>query len=133
MADKFDQERREFIRVPCTVFVKYKFLCPERKDAALDKIYEGTSNNLSGGGILFAGPMPDKSWIPDLLTHRIVVGVHLMVPNMFEPVKALTRLAWIEPIDEKQHLYSMGLTFKEIPTAERDRILTYIVQSKLPL
>ncbi len=127
----YDAERREFIRVRAELPVKYKFLS---HDAAFecDDVSSGTTNNLSGGGLLLVGKIPNTDWITGLLMERIVIGINLFLPTNPEPVKALTRVAWIEAMDEGVHTCSMGLRFKEITKQHLDAIFKYVIKAQMP-
>jgi len=127
----YDAERREFIRVRAELAVKYKFLSHDSGFEA-DEIYTGTTNNLSGGGLLLVGSVPNSDWITGLLMERIVVGINIFVPGDSEPAKALTRVAWIEAMDERARTCSLGLRFKEITKEHLDRVFKYVIKAQMP-
>lgn len=129
---EFDYERREFVRVKAEIPVRYKFLCRLRNDTELNDIYEGTTANLSGGGILLVGKIPVLDWIPDLLMQKIVIGVNLFLPAEDKPVKALSRVAWVEQVDENTRRCMLGLKFKEITQEDRDRIFRFVIKVQMP-
>ncbi|MBI4833531.1 MAG: PilZ domain-containing protein [Planctomycetes bacterium] len=132
MSGAYESERREFVRVKTEILVRYKFLCTYKEDKIFEEIHQGYTSNLSGGGILLKGPVPDFNWIPDLLMQKTVIGVNMMLPTEQEPLKALTRVAWIEAIDEKTHTCILGLKFKEITREDQDKIFKYIIRSQMP-
>lgn len=132
MGSLFDADRREYVRIRSELLVRYKFLSNNATDPNLDKIYNGKVTNISGSGIMIVGPIPDARWIPELLMQRIVIGINFSLPNEEEPIKTLTRAAWIETIDEPAHLCSMGLKFKEITTKDTDKIFRFIIRNQLP-
>ena len=127
----FDPERREFVRVRADLPVKYKFLS---QDSALvsEEVLAGTTSNISGSGILLVGEMPNSDWITGLLMERMVVGINLFLPGDAEPVKALTRTAWIEALDEQTRRCSMGLRFKEITKEHLDRLFKFVIRAQMP-
>ncbi len=127
----FDPERREFVRVRADLPVKYKFLSQDG-GLASDEIFDGTTSNISGAGILLVGQMPNSDWITGLLMERIVVGINLFLPGAEEPVKALTRTAWIEALDERSQRCSMGLRFKEITKEHLDRLFKFVIRAQMP-
>lgn len=132
MPQLFDQDRREYVRVKADIPVRYKFLAKHITNPCIEDIYQGITNNISGGGILLAGVVPDMSWVSDLLMQRIVVGINFALPADTEVIKALTRVSWIESFDEKTQQCLMGLKFKEITTSDRDKIFKHIIRSQLP-
>lgn len=127
----YDLERREFIRVRAELPVKYKFLSQDPNFSS-DEIYNGTTSNLSGGGLLLVGTIPNTDWITALLMDRIVIGVNILFPIDPEPVKALTRTAWIEALDERAHQCSLGLKFKEVTKQHLDKIFKYVIKAQMP-
>jgi c-di-GMP-binding flagellar brake protein YcgR len=133
MGSAFDSERREFVRIKVALPVRYKFLSHDFGDEAVaSQIHEGSTNNISGGGLLLRGRIPDLQWIPSLLMQRIVIGVNLHFPNDEMPLKALTRVAWIESLEEGTQKCSLGLRFHEIGREDEDRILQYIIRCQMP-
>ena len=128
----FESEKREFIRVKVAVPVRYKFLSHEHEGPDLEKIWEGTTRNMSGGGILLRGRVPTLEWLPALLTGKMKVGVNLILPSSELPIKALTRVAWIEGLEEETLKAAMGLRFQEITKADQDAILTYVIKTQMP-
>lgn len=132
MPQLFDQDRREYVRIQADIPVRYKFLAKHITTPVIENIYQGVTNNISGGGILLAGTVPDMSWVSELLMQRIVIGINFALPMDTEVIKALTRVSWIEAMDEKSQQCLMGLKFKEITTPDRDKIFKYIIRSQLP-
>ena len=126
----YDAARREFIRVRAELAVKYKFLSHEA-GFGVEEVLEGTTNNLSGGGLLLVGTIPNTDWITGLLMERIVVGVNIFLPNDPEPVKALTRVGWVEAIPEGTDRCALGLMFKEISKDHQDEVLKYMIRAQL--
>ncbi|MEM7260527.1 MAG: hypothetical protein AAF488_00955, partial [Planctomycetota bacterium] len=90
MSTRFElnSTRREFVRIQTDMPVRYKFLSKD-VDLGTDQIFEGTTNCLSGGGLLLSGRLPSLNWIPALLMGKIHLGVNLLLPSSDDPVKAL--------------------------------------------
>lgn len=128
----FESEKREFTRVRVAVPVKYKFLSHELEHPDLEKIWDGETANLSGGGMLLRGKIPDLNWLPSLLTGKMKMGVNLILPTFDLPVKALTRVAWIEGLEEGTQKALLGLRYVEITKTAQDEILKYIIKTQMP-
>ena len=128
----YEQERREFVRIKAELSIRYKFLSSYMEDKRFEEIHQGYTSNVSGGGLLLKGPIPDFGWIPDLLMHKIVVGVNIQLPTEEDPVKILTRVAWIESIDEKTKKCVVGLRFQEVTRDDQDKIFKFIIRSQMP-
>jgi c-di-GMP-binding flagellar brake protein YcgR len=133
MSSGFDSERREFVRIRVSLPVRYKFLSHDLDgNPEGSEIYEGSTNNLSGGGLLLKARVPHIQWLPDLLMQKIVIGMNLVLPNDDTAVKALARVTWIEALEEGTQKCQLGLRFKEIAQEDEDRILQYIIRCQMP-
>ncbi len=132
MATSFDFERRQFIRLPLAVPVRYKFLSREMRGEDMDTVHEGVSQNVGAGGLLLRGKLPDAAWLSKLLTRKMYVGINVMLPNTERPVKALTRVIWASSVQADSGLIVMGLEFQEITNKDRDLITQYIIRAQMP-
>jgi c-di-GMP-binding flagellar brake protein YcgR len=133
MSSGFDSERRDFVRIKVALSVRYKFLSRDVAFATqADEIFEGSTSNVSGGGLLLKARVPDLQWLAPLLMERIVIGLNIHLPHDEAPVKALTRVAWIEAIEEGTQKCLLGLRFKEVSQDDQDRILQYIIRCQMP-
>ncbi len=126
----FDSERRKYLRIRDEIIISCKFMNSSISDPASDKIYEGKVINMSGGGIMMRGPIPNPQWIPELLSQRMAVGIRFLLPGEEEPIKALTRVAWIGAVDESSHNYRIGLRFEELAVKDVDKIIKFIIKGK---
>lgn len=136
MEISFFCENRDYLRVKAGVPVRYRFLSETSGREGIGMEVHGETQDLSGGGILLHGTIPDEEWIPDLLMERITVGVSVFLPDSREPVKALARVAWLDADDDSGRSSSvpvtMGLKFVEITREAQDRMFQYILQDLLP-
>ena len=123
-------ERREFVRISSDVPVRYKFLS---KTVPVDGegIYEGTTNHVSGHGMLLVGKIPGLTWIPGLLMEEIILGVNILLPSTDIPIKALARVAWVESITKGSDKCPMGLHFKEVSKESQDELLKYVIKVQI--
>ena len=123
-------DKREFIRVEKELPTEYKFLGDEPNFPDMGKMFKGTVNSISGGGMRLIGPLSDRSWIPRFIWQKIIVGVRFLLPGSDEPVAALCRVAWIEDDDEKgSNNVKFGLIFREISNKDHDRIFDFVIHS----
>lgn len=130
MSTNYATEKRDFVRIHTDIPVRYKFLS-KSIPVESEGIYEGTTSNVSGTGILLYGKIPGMSWIPGLLMGEILIGVNLLLPNVDVPLKALTRVAWVEAFEKGSEKCGMGLRFKEISKEHQDEILKYIIKAQI--
>ena len=127
----YERERREFVRVRAEVPVRYRFLSHDPAFEATGYT-EGTTRDVSGGGVLMDAQVPDPDWIPGLLTERIFLGIELDLPGEDEPVRALTRAAWVQAeVQGDSDCCLMGLRFKEITREDLDRVFKYVIIRQL--
>ena len=131
MATSFDFERREFVRIPMALPVRYKFLSHADVKADLDVVHEGSSQNIGTGGLLLKAKLSDTSWLNLLLTRAMLIGVNVLLPNQPSALKALCRVAWSSAVEEGNHI-AFGLSFQEITQEDRDRITQYIIRAQMP-
>lgn len=126
----YERERREYVRVRAEVSVRYRYLSHDPAFPTSDS-YAGVTTDLSGGGLLLSAKVPQADWIPGLLTERIFLGVEIDLPGQSEPVRALTRAAWVEPIDSATGECQMGLRFKEITRSDLDRVFRFVIGTEM--
>ncbi|MGQ9592607.1 MAG: PilZ domain-containing protein [Planctomycetota bacterium] len=130
MSFEYESEKREFVRIHTDIPVRYKFLS---RSIPLESegVFEGTTSNLSGSGLLLVGKIPGMSWIPGLLMGEILIGVNILLPLLDVPVKALARIAWIEAFSKGSEKCAMGLRFQEISKESQDEILKYVIKAQI--
>ena len=75
MSIHYETTKREFVRIPTDIPVRYKFLS-HTVPIDSEGIYEGMTCYLSGSGMLLVGKLPGFSWIPGLLMEEILLGVN---------------------------------------------------------
>jgi len=114
-----ESDRREYPRLKRSLPLRYKFISSSIKDPGLDRVCDGSTHNISLGGLLMVGPIPKLDWLKDMLIGRISVGVNFHLPGQENPVKALTRVAWIEAMDQEALSMRMGLRIIELPAEQR--------------
>lgn len=128
MSENYEIEKREFFRTGMDFPVEYRFLdvgAPEQ----YPEIYQGKTENLSGGGLLLIGKIPHKSWVPDLLMGKILVGVKINLEDSTS-LKALAKMAWLERQDDDSCL--IGLRFREISQRAQDTLIELVLDRHLP-
>ena len=123
-------DRREFVRVAADLTIRYKFLSAE-PDFPNSEVLEGKATDISGGGLLLLGRVPEMDWTEGLLMNRIFLGLNIGLDDGQPPAKALTRAAWIEPIEEGDNHCLMGLRFKEITREHQDRIFQFVIRAHM--
>ncbi len=123
-------ERRQFVRVRMEVPIRYKLVRPTGEKVVED-LFEGSTVNISTGGVLLDGKLPDPSYVVELLAQRIRIALNMAIPGDTAPVKAIARAAWIERLEEKSGIFPMGLSFDEISDGDRSRIQRFTIKSQI--
>ena len=97
---------------------------------ASDTLVASDRPNVSGGGILLQGRIPDEGWVPDLLCERVIIGLEILFPDKQEPVRALGRVAWLETKDPKTMECQIGIKFREITRRDQDRLFQFVIENQ---
>ena len=129
MPERYESERREFVRMKVDIPVRYKFL--SKTVEVGDDVFEGTTGDLGGGGLLLVGRIPNPVWYVGLLTQKIVMGVNIQLPKNPDPIKALCRVAWIEATEGESGRVALGLKYKEISRDALDTIFQFVIKAQL--
>ena len=123
-------DRREFVRVRTVLSVRYSFLGVD--GAKLPPgVSEGSCANLSAGGLLLQGKLPDLAILPDLLTQKISVSLAIVLPTGVEPLKATARAAWVEAVDPVTKRCNLGLHFKDLSREDQDRLFQFVIRAQI--
>ncbi|MCW8133794.1 MAG: PilZ domain-containing protein [Planctomycetota bacterium] len=110
--------------------VQYKFVSLDPRKPVEAEVHTGFTRNISQGGLLLIGRIPNLEWISPLLMSRIVVGVTIEIPGDLEPVKSLCRAAWLETVEEKSQRAAFGLIFSEIARADQEKVMQLVLRSQ---
>lgn len=130
MSYEYITEKREFVRIPTDIPIRYKFLS-KTVEIDDDQVHEGSTTNLSGSGLLLLGKLPSVTWIPALLMEDIIIGINLLLPALDHPIKALGRVAWVEAFQKGSERCALGVRYKDIDKACQDEILRYIIKAQI--
>lgn len=131
MSDFTEAEKRQFVRVPVEVPVDYRFISQtDPSEDQMDQVSQGHTQNVGAGGLLLVGAIPEPGLIADLLMQKVIVGLEVRLPE-HEPIRILSRVAWVEAIDEEKGTCSMGLRFKEIAAGDQDDLFRFVITSRM--
>ncbi|MFC1587416.1 PilZ domain-containing protein [Planctomycetota bacterium] len=132
MYDEAEGEHREFVRIRVEIPVRYKFVTKlEDNVTATERIFEGFTRNISAGGFLLVGRIPNTDYLAKLLTEQIVIGVNMNLPS-YGVIKALVRVAWVEAFKEDSKTIRMGCMFKEVNRDAADEIFKFVIRQQMP-
>jgi c-di-GMP-binding flagellar brake protein YcgR len=129
-----EPERRDFVRVAADIAVRYRFRSVLRKDVnSTDKVLSGATTNLSGGGLLLRGPIPEIGIVTQLVTGKATLDVEITLPSDPTPILAKARCAWVETVDEETMRCHLGLRFTDITAEDKERIFRYVIRVQMPV
>jgi c-di-GMP-binding flagellar brake protein YcgR len=128
---QYHLEKRQFVRVPKTLSVSYRLTGVSGEDVGSDTL-TGETENISAGGMLLKGHLPDPNVITELLMRRVVLLVRMELPDVDHTVTALARVSWLDSIDVESGLFSLGLEYKEITKEAQDKIIAFILRGMQP-
>lgn len=129
-----EPERRDFVRVSTDIPVRYRFRSVVKKDAdATDRVMTGATTNLSGGGLLLRGPIPEIGLVTQLVTGKASLEVEITLPTDPRPVIAKARCAWVETVEEESLRCHLGLRFTEISAEDKERIFRFVIRVQMPV
>lgn len=129
MSLEYVTEKRDFVRIHTDIPIRYKFL--SKTIDIGEEVHEGVTTNLSASGLLLVGRVPSISWIPALLMEEIIIGLNLLLPSLEVPIKALSKVSWIESFPRGTDRCALGLSFNEISKPQQDEILKYIIKAQI--
>ncbi len=126
------KDKRRYVRTETTLKIRLK-----TGSDSDDSIYEGTTNNISEGGLC----MQTEENIDELLTilaeedFAFNVSVMLMEPDEVVEVDAVARWAssrieWVKLPPHKQKVLNVGLAFQDIPEDTR-KLIQHHMQNKV--
>ncbi len=121
------EKRRRFTRIPVDVHVRYVFDVPSRRSESGGP-FKGTTKDISGGGCLMKGRIPELSWIPDLLLHVTTLNLRIDLPDAEPEIKTEAVVAWLESVSESNDMFKFGLQFEEFTGRDRDRIVDFVLR-----
>ncbi|MGE0713717.1 MAG: PilZ domain-containing protein [Planctomycetota bacterium] len=117
--------------------VAYKFLS-HLEEFQCDQIFHGAALNLSKGGALFVGAVPDRDWLRQLGQGLILIGLNVLVPES-APIKALSSLRWTRPntftdlgpkLGDGPH-YEFGVQFEQISPPHQQVLEKFLIGHQL--
>ncbi len=132
MNTSFGDDKREYFRLPLAINVEYKFLTREISGSDSNATYQGTTSDLSAGGMLLQARLPDRNWLGDLLSQKRFMGMQIKLPNLPGPIRALCRVVWLSPVEDEDDTYDMGVEFYSITETDRDAVTDFIIRSYWP-
>ncbi len=120
-------KRRRFTRVNVELVVHYTFVSSSGAPLS-NSTFQGTSKDISGGGCLLQGSIPQLGWIPDLLTEEMKLDLKIDFPVDDFDLNTSAQVAWIDPQDKGEDQFQLGLEFEDLPDDKRKRIVDFVIR-----
>ncbi len=115
-----DSKAREYLRVETKLPVRFQFIGQTTHEGpGLDQVHEGWTRDISGGGVCLIGPLPEASWVPDLLTQglELALSIELSASSF---AYAVARVIWLEGEGDES---TFGLAFTHISKSTQSRLV----------
>lgn len=112
-------DRRVNERLEIGLKVIYSRFKPGQVEAI---IREGSTSNISSGGMLFRA---DRSY-----DSGTILDLELELPEGIDNIKCLARIIRCDQIGQEERKYNIAVCFLDLPNSERSRINEYINQQK---
>lgn len=120
-------KRRRFTRVNVALVIEYTFISTSGSPMS-DQEFQGITRDLSGGGCLLEGSIPEREWIPALLLEDMKLEVVIAIPEDGPPLHTEATVAWIDPDDPSEGTFQLGLEFQDLQDDERKQIVDFVIR-----
>lgn len=117
-------------KIGTEVPIRFKFLS-KTVTVSDETVHAGISNDFSSGGIVLNTKLPPDELLGHLLRGDVFVGLNILLPTQEDPVKALSRLEWIEADINQPERCRMGLKFVEISKKDKDTLVRFGIKAQM--
>ncbi|MCX7702483.1 MAG: PilZ domain-containing protein [Planctomycetota bacterium] len=121
---------RQFGKIQADISVLYKFIT---KDTGTPEqsVHQGTSRDISATGLTLRAQLPEPSILHSIISGNTYIGLNIILPNRESPVKALSRLIWLEIDERDPRFIHMGLKFVTIDKSDKDELTRFVIRSQI--
>jgi hypothetical protein len=128
--DHLKQERRQYIRLDSVFPVQFNILSLDAKQVLSDWLQGFTSNIGKGGFCLEVNNLP-RDLIQLIKSQKVKLSLAIEIPLGKNPVKAIARIAWVQDTIGNPDRYLIGLTYEQIVSSGKNRIMRYAWTKRL--
>jgi len=123
-------EKREYVRLSSALPVRIKFLNLDGTPLS-ERILNGETTNISGGGLLIKAEVPETRMITGMLENKVALGIEVDIPEQAEPLRIIGRTSWLTIDEDDEARCFLGVTFREMTRECLDKIISFIVRACL--
>lgn len=120
-------EQRVFHRLNLHLQVSYRLVSARTGQGP--ELSDGTTVNLSAGGLLLAIPTIAPNVVPELLEGNGTVVVRFALGQQGAPIEARCRVVWMQGPKARGDGFQLGLKFVDLPPAERERLHAFVTDN----
>ena len=131
MPDPEGANLRKYVRFTTELSVKYRLISIDPNRHIEADVFEGFTHNISQGGMLLIGRLPNTDFVSLLLRNKIVMALSFNLPGDEYTIKSLCHAAWVESVIEFPGLTTFGINFSEMTNEDRDRVLAFILKNQI--
>jgi hypothetical protein len=121
-------EPRRSMRQAVAMSVSYRFLGHGEGFEGGQK-RKSKATNVSSSGMRLRIEVPQTSWIADLKSKKILLGLEIDVPGQRAPLVAHATVAWVKPVSGRT--YEAGVEYKEITQRDAERLKKYLLKRSM--
>lgn len=119
-------EQRVFHRLNLQLQVSYRVVTARTGQGP--ELADGTTVNLSAGGMLLAIPTISQHAVPELLEGQGTLVVRFVPGKDVPAIEARCRVVWMQGPKARGDGFQLGLKFVDLPAAERERLHTFVTE-----
>ena len=131
MPDPEGANLRKYVRFNTELSVKYRLISVDPNRPVESEVFEGFTHNISQGGMLLIGRLPNPDYVSMLLRNKIVMALSFTLPGDTYVLKSLCHAAWVESVIEFPGLTTFGINFSEMVQEDREKVLAYILKNQI--
>jgi predicted transcriptional regulator len=126
------QDRRQYIRLDSVFPIEFNILSLDSKEVLSDWM-QGFTNNIGKGGLCLEVKKLPRDLAQIIKSKKVKLALAIEIPLGKNPVKAIAHIAWVQDVAGEPERYLIGLTYEEIVSSGKNRIMRYAWTKKFYL
>lgn len=116
------EKKRQTLRLKLKLPVA--FVVIDQKGQPLsDDVFEGYTQDISEGGMLYQGAMPEKGMRQRLVNRELFLGLNIFFLSSKDKIKLIAEVRWLEEKKKEGSVdFSVGLKFRGLDEASRKKL-----------
>ncbi len=119
------EKKRQKLRLKLKLSVAF-IVIDENGKPCSDDVFEGYTQDISEGGMLYQGVLPEMSVRLRLLNRELFLGLNVFFLSAKDKLKLIAEVRWLEENKKSKSEFSAGLKFKELDEASKNKLARLI-------